>query len=219
MDQLSFFNKTTIVITICTLYFSSVKSQEIVIDSLATNTIEEDVVSASQDYLLIGEDIEFYDTEYTLTWGIHPVPIYYKQEYLLPEEDLTNYTEKILIEAISGNYTVSDALNLKIRELEELKAKNPVIDYQVFNDKRNNEVIIDFLISETNGVFEWSVYRYIKQKRSEPFLILFAYSYRKYTANKEDIFNFYSHVKKIRKSMIKEVYSIRIPKIKSSVSK
>lgn len=216
----SFIYQSIIVITINVLSLHLVNAQTTEEDFTPNETTEIPLANTNQsvettyDYLNIGNNIAFNKELFSLKWGINPNPIYYKQEYFSKNYNVDNFAEKITIEILRGNHNLNDALSVKINELKILQSKNPIIDYEVFNDKKNNQLIIDYITDENKGYYEWNVHRYVKQVKHTPLLLLFKYTYRQVYKEKKDVLDFLTHVKKIRKQIIKKTYLIDIPKIK-----
>lgn len=219
MHSFTFLYKTIVIITIHVLYLPCVNGQNKKTNHSLhqkKNTIAKDTLSKiiTSDELSIGNNLIFNKKEYAFKWGINPNPIYYKQEYFTRKEDVDNYTEKVTIEVITGNYKLNDALTLKIKELDSLISKNPIIDYEVFEDKKNNQFIIDFITDENKGFYEWNVHRYIKKKKPKEMIVLFKYSYRHAYYKHEDLLDFLIYAKKIRKKIIRKAYQLELPKIR-----
>lgn len=167
------------------------------------------------DYLSIGEKLTFNQEQYNLKWSSHPSENYYKHEYLRSSDKLPQYEKMVLIEAIKGNLTVNQVADFKIQELEKQKINNPTINFQRFADEKSNETIIDFLISDGDTINEWNVYRYQMQiLNNTKFIVLYAYSFRGYTHNNNELINYYSFIKENRLKLIEKVKNLKIPKIK-----
>ncbi|ANW96087.1 hypothetical protein AXE80_07255 [Wenyingzhuangia fucanilytica] len=168
-----------------------------------------------KDFLSIGEKIKFENKTYNLEWSSNPTPTYFKQEYIQTGETVEKYNEMIIIEAVNGNIEINQAAGMKIREIKNLKKTNPIVNYQVFNNKDKSEITIDFMLSDNSrGIFEWNVYRYQKQEnKSGNNLVLYVYSYRNYVSSREEIMGFFTNVKSMRINKINSVNEANIPKI------
>lgn len=168
-----------------------------------------------KDYLAIGNKIEFNIESYSLKWSANPSPNYYKQEYLRAGDQFPNYQKMIIVEAIKGNLTATQASNAKIAELENWKKSNPIVQYEKLEIKDKNEIIVDFIVSDGKSIYEWNVYHYQEQKNETGnYLVLFCYSYRGYASKKEDANNFLNFVKKTKTETIAKIKKKEVPKIK-----
>lgn len=169
-----------------------------------------------KDYLSVGEKITFNAENYNLKWSSNPSTNYYKQEYLRPADVFPNYHKMIIVESIKGNLTVAQAAGTKINELENWKKSNPMVRYEKFENKDNNEITIDFVVSDGKTIYEWNVYRYQEQKNpSGNYLVLYCYSFRNYISEKVSVKNFLDFVTKNRMETIDKVRKTAIPIVKT----
>jgi len=167
------------------------------------------------DFLSVGEQIEFNGEKYNLEWSSNPSTNYYKQEYLRENDNnLNKYNKMMIIEAIKGDLTIDQAAGAKIQELENWKKENPVVNYQMYDNKNTKEIMIDFVLSDGAYIYEWNVYRYQKQKnKKDKYMVLYAYSYRDSLNDNNDLKKFFGHVKENRINMITKVGNIELPKV------
>ncbi len=180
----------------------------------STQKSQETVATTHTDYLSVGNTIQFNQEDFYLQWSSHPTNEYYKQEYLRKEDKLPNYEKMIIIEAVKGNISVNQAVKSKMNELENWKKQNPIVNYQKVENKKKNEVILDFLVSDGKSIYEWNVYRYQKQKnKNKEYLVLYAYSYRNYVSNKDELLKFLADVKHIRVNLVNKISKITLPKV------
>ena len=153
---------------------------------------------------------------YQLSWSAHPADNYYKQEYLPAGEKPETYSHMIMIEAVTGDISLKDAVGAKINELEQRKKNDPVANYQVIENKTTGEYLLDFVISESPGnaaaVTEWNTYRYLKlkDKSGKKGIQLFACSKRGYGAGTT---NFLQHLKTERQKDISIFAAYKIPEV------
>jgi len=116
------------------------------------------------DYLNIPGPIKLNQMEYNLVWSSHPNENYFKQEYVSSHENINKYNSMVLIDFIKGDFNIKDVVDQKVAELQEMKKTNPVVNYQIFENKE--EYILDFLISENSKdgkeilIAERNIYRY-----------------------------------------------------------
>jgi len=168
-----------------------------------------------ENYLQTERTIKFDNKNYDLVWSSHPNENYYKQEYLTNGQNLEKFKSMILIDFLNGDFSVNDAVNAKIQELENAKKSNPIINYIIL--EKDGETIIDFLISANSEdgkellIIERNVYRYkkIKTKKTNGILV-FAVSKRAYD---NDINDFFKELNKNKNSLIIKVGNIEIPEI------
>lgn len=146
------------------------------------------------DYLNISGPIKLNQKEYKLIWSSHPNENYFKQEYISSNENINRYNSMVLIDFVKGDFNIKDVVDQKVAELQEMKKNNPVINYQIFENKE--EYILDFLISENskNGkeilIAERNIYRYkIISNEKNKGVLLFALSERGYPENMDSFFN------------------------------
>ena len=170
-----------------------------------------------EDYLHLGSKYRFDNKDYELVWSSHPASNFYKQEYILPNENVEKYKRLILIDFIEGDLAPKDVLSSLANSLENSKKQNPVINYKVY--EKNNEYMIDFIMSENSQdgkevlILERNVYRYFRintPKRKG--VLLFGVSDRAYT--KKEMDNMFSVLKNNKFELVNKVAKIEVPKIK-----
>ena len=170
-----------------------------------------------EDYLHLGSKYRFDNKDYELVWSSHPASNFYKQEYILPNENIEKYKRLILIDFIEGDLAPKDVLSGLVNSLENSKKQNPVINYKVY--EKNNEYMIDFIMSENSQdgkdvlILERNVYRYFRintPKRKG--ILLFGVSDRAYT--KKEMDNMFSVLKNKKLDLVNKVIQIEVPKIK-----
>ena len=170
-----------------------------------------------EDYLHLGSKYRFDNKDYELVWSSHPASNFYKQEYILPNENVEKYKRLILIDFIEGDLAPKDVLSGLVNSLENSKKQNPVINYKVY--EKNNEYMIDFIMSENSQdgkevlILERNVYRYFRintPKRKG--VLLFGVSDRAYT--KKEMDNMFSVLKNNKFELVNKVAKIEVPKIK-----
>lgn len=170
-----------------------------------------------EDYLHLGSKYRFDNKDYELVWSSHPASNFYKQEYILPNENVEKYKRLILIDFIEGDLDPKDVLSSLANSLENSKKQNPVINYKVY--EKNNEYMIDFIMSENSQdgkevlILERNVYRYFRintPKRKG--VLLFGVSDRAYT--KKEMDNMFSVLKNNKFELVNKVAKIEVPKIK-----
>jgi hypothetical protein len=139
-----------------------------------------------KDYLHIPGPVEFNKTKYNLSWSSHPSATYYKQEYIPSGQSVEKFTNMIMIEAVTGEFSLQDVVKSKTTELDNRKLADKVTNYRVIENKATGEYLLDFVISapgdNNNSIVEWNAYRYRKlsDKSGKNGIMLFAYSRRAY---------------------------------------
>ena len=170
-----------------------------------------------EDYLHLGSKYRFDNKDYELVWSSHPASNFYKQEYILPNENVEKYKRLILIDFIEGDLDPKDVLSGLANSLENSKKQNPIINYQMY--EREDEYMLDFIISKNSQdgkeilILERNVYRYFRintPKRKG--VLLFGVSDRAYT--KKEMDNMFSVLKNKKLDLVNKVIQIEVPKIK-----
>lgn len=160
-----------------------------------------------QNYLSSPEAIIMGGTNYYLSWSSNPSEGYYKQEYLPKGQNAEKFTDLLLVEAVKGELTIKQAADAQIQMLKERKAKDPVVNYSIIENKDKTEIILDFLMSE-GDIVEWNAYRYkIVDGKA---VLLFGMSKRSYG----DSTKFLTALKTDRATYIKQLATAEIPKVK-----
>jgi hypothetical protein len=170
-----------------------------------------------EDYLHLGDKYRFDNKDYKLVWSSHPMDNFYKQEYILSNENVEKYTRMIMIDFLEGDLTPKDAISNFVNNLENSKKQNPIINYQMY--EREDEYMLDFIISKNSQdgkevlILERNVYRYFRintPKRKG--VLLFGVSDRAYT--KKEMDNMFSVLKNKKLDLVNKVIQIEVPKIK-----
>lgn len=166
-----------------------------------------------KDYLGINK-LTIENDIFNLVWSSNPSEIYFKQEYLKTNEKLEKFSKMITIDVINGIYNLEDVVKIKISELEKLKEKNPIINYQKFT--KDDEIMLDFLISENSPdgkeikVIERNVYRYKStyDNNGKNIILLFAMSERAY---EDEIDSFFTNLKENKNQLLNIIGNFQIP--------
>ena len=170
-----------------------------------------------EDYLHLGSKYRFDNKDYELVWSSHPASNFYKQEYILPNENVEKYTRMIMIDFLEGDLTPKDAISNFVNNLENSKKQNPIINYQMY--EREDEYMLDFIISKNSQdgkevlILERNVYRYFRiNTPNRKGILLFGVSDRAYT--KKEMDNMFSVLKNNKFELVNKVAKIEVPKIK-----
>ncbi|MEP7259314.1 MAG: hypothetical protein ABI687_13020 [Flavitalea sp.] len=166
-----------------------------------------------KDYLTIPGPIDFNKLKYHLSWSSHPSATYYKQEYIPENENADKFTKMMMIEAVTGNFSLQDVVKAKMAELEARKKNDPLANYQIIKNTKAGEFLLDFVISQSGikeDIVEWNAYRYtiLKEKSGKKGILLLACSKRAYGAATTD---FLTSLKKDRPGDIKAITTYPVP--------
>ncbi|MBC7848429.1 MAG: hypothetical protein H7Y31_01770 [Chitinophagaceae bacterium] len=171
--------------------------------------------TAATDFLGVSGPIKIYGSTYSLAWSSHPSPQYYKQEYLKAGEKLEKFGSMVMVEVLTGVPDHKQIVAAKLKELDQMKANNPIVNYETFENKQAGEFMIDFLLSanEADGsiqILERNVYRYksIIDKQGKKAVLLFAVSVRSYG---KQATIFLAELKGKRSALIDQVAQFKLP--------
>jgi hypothetical protein len=121
--------------------------------------------SAAIESLGVPGPIVFDGGSFALAWSSHPLPNYYKQEYLERGQTLEHYKSMFMVDAVTEDASVEATVATQIALLDKLKASDPVVNYAVVRNPKSGEIIVDFVLSDLNSdpaIIEWNAYRYTK---------------------------------------------------------
>lgn len=161
--------------------------------------------------------LKFNKTTFELIWTDKPNEKYYIQEYLPNNEKLESFNQMLTIHLFETDVKPDNAVDQKIKELNERKKKDKICNFQVTQSPDGEEFIVDFLLSESKGndltVVEFNAYRYkqIEISKNKKGIIVYAYSKRGYG---DKITNFFSTLKEDRTNYLNELIMTEIPTIK-----
>jgi hypothetical protein len=170
-----------------------------------------------KEYLGVAGPVTIGNIAYLFAWSSHPSDAYYKQEYLAKGDQLPGYKKMVMVEVLTGNPSLKQIVAEKINELKEMKASNPLINYETF--EKNGEIMLDFLLSENTAdgksiaILERNVYRYksVVEKNGKKCLLLFAVSERAYGNN--DAMKYLTGLKAKRSELVNQVAGFKMPVI------
>ncbi len=170
-----------------------------------------------KDYFALTSPFTYGSKAYNLSWTAHASAVYYKQEYLPAGEKSTSFTHMILMEVVTGEVSLPQAVKAKMAELDDRKKTDAVVNYQVIQNRANGEYLLDFVLSQPgNGqtdIVEWNAYRYttLNDKSGKKGILLFAYVRRAYGAEAK---NFLAALKTQRVKDVAVLSSFKIPDVK-----
>ena len=133
------------------------------------------------DFLNAPGPIALNGTSYELAWSSRPSANYIKQEYVPAGQTTANYRQMLLIERVTGNVGITDAVAAQVDMLKKRKGSDPLVKFGILEKDASKEVALDFLISARDAkgalIVEWNLYRYVPAKSG---VVLFAVSHRAY---------------------------------------
>ena len=169
------------------------------------------------DYLSIPGHFSVQNQVYQLAWSSHPDASLYKHEYLTAGDQFPNYKSLLTVDFVITPSPIGQAVSAKIRQLDEMKKMNPIVNYELMENKATGEVMIDCLLGQTapddrNSVVERNVYRYksITATSGQRGILLVAVSVRAYG---QAISPFLVKLKADRKKLVSEVARLSMPTI------
>lgn len=173
---------------------------------------------SATDYLNIPGPVVFESRPFGLSWTSHPGANFYKQEYLPKTESANQYKTMILVDVVTGDASIKNVVAAKLTELKQMKAGNPMVNYEVINNAATGEYMIDFLLTanaadgKTISIIERNVYRYktFTNKIGQKGVLLFGVSTRTYGA---DVTPFLTSLKATRKELVRKVSAFQMPDI------
>ncbi|MEJ7586785.1 MAG: hypothetical protein WKI04_04410 [Ferruginibacter sp.] len=169
------------------------------------------------NYLNVTGPIVFENKSFRLNWSSHPSVNFYKQEYLTIGEDVNKYKMMLMLDVIAGETTPKNVVSSKIAEIKKMKEGNPMVNYEIIQNPKTGEYLLDFLLTAnaadgTTSIVERNVYRYktFTDKAGNKGVLLFAVSSRAYA---KDVNNFLIALKANRKVLVNEVAQYQMPEI------
>ena len=171
----------------------------------------------ASDYLNVSGPLLFQNKAFHLNWSSHPSVNFYKQEYLTKGEDANQYKMMLMIDVIAGETNLKNIVSAKVAELKQMKAGNPMVNYEIIQNPKTGEYLLDFLLTAnaadgTTSIVERNVYRYqtFTDKTGKKGVLLFAASSRAYAAA---VNSFFIALKTNKKVLLNEVAQFKMPEI------
>ena len=169
------------------------------------------------NYLNVPGPLLFQNKAFHLNWSTHPSANFYKQEYLTKGEDADKYKMMLMIDVIAGETNLKNVVSAKTAELKKMKEDNPMVNYEIIQNQKTGEYLLDFLLTAnaadgTTSIAERNVYRYktYTDKAGKNGVMLFAVSNRAYA---KEVNNFFIALKANRKVLINEIAQFKMPEI------
>ena len=169
------------------------------------------------DHLGVPGPIQFDGKSYKLVWSSRPAPGYAKQEYLPSDQSIVSYTQMLIIERVTGDLTVMDAVRAQVDMLKKRKATDPLVNMNVIQNTQAGEALLDFIVSSKDPkgeyIVEWNAYRYAPSKGAadKSGVLLFAISHRAY--GNENAKAFMGQLKTIRPAQITALTKAAMPSV------
>lgn len=116
------------------------------------------------DYLGVPGPLEFDGKSYALAWSSRPTENYMKHEYVPSGQAVETYAQMLLLETVTGNIKVIDAVRRQVDLLNKRKGSDPLVNMSVMKNEVGDEMLLDFIVSSRDAkgeyVVEWNAYRY-----------------------------------------------------------
>lgn len=97
-------------------------------------------------------------------WSSHPVPHFYKQEYLPDGQALPGYDQMLMIDVLLGEAGPQELFQAKLAELDARTAADPLVNYDWLVKEDGSAYLLDFVLSGRTAsgqlIVEWNAYRY-----------------------------------------------------------
>ncbi|MBN8944604.1 MAG: hypothetical protein J0H01_34185 [Rhizobiales bacterium] len=167
--------------------------------------------AGATDRLGLPGPVRFAGVEHGLAWTARPTVRYFKQEYLPAGQRLETYTQMFIVELTTAGTTPEAAVAAKIAMLNQRKATDPVVNYEVVRNPATGDIILDFLLSASQGdslIVEWNAYRYTAHGNG---VALFAVSRRGYGAAARD---FIASLRGSRAETINALARLALPELR-----
>lgn len=155
-------------------------------------------------------------TSYQLSWSAKPSEGYYKQEYLPAGQKPESFTEMMLVEVVTGDIEVMQAVKAQTDLLATRKNDDPVVNFDIIQNEATGEVILDFVMSAADeagqGIIEWNAYRYapLAEESGKSGVLLLGTSRRAY--GDENAKAFLGQLGALRQSAIPALGQAEMPK-------
>ena len=160
--------------------------------------------------------LTFNKTTFKLAWTSKPSDNYYIQEYLPNNESAEHFNQMLSIFLLVADIKTEDAIQQKIKELNERKKTDPTCNYIVNKSPDGKEYMVDFVLGENKNdkmdVEEFNIYRYkqIDLGGKGKALLVYAYSKRAYG---NDITPFLKNLKTARTDLLNIMSVSEIPTV------
>lgn len=169
------------------------------------------LAQSAEDRLGVPGPVTFQNKSYDLQWSSQPSETYVKQEYVPAGQAVEASTDMFLIEVVTKPIRPIDAASSQIQMLNGRKGSDPVVNYDIVQNEKTGEVLLDFLISDMQAnpiIVEWNAYRYVPRKDGDG-VVLYAVTRRGY--GEPDAKALLQGLKSWRSGVINALASFRAP--------
>ena len=126
---------------------------------------------ADEDRLGVPGPIDLAGSRYDLASSDESQPGYVEQDYLPEGQTLDRYEAMILVEFLKGKTTPADVVRPQVQMLDERRATDPLVNYDISMATEGDAILLDFILSgETEAgirIAEWNAYRYVGGKNKD----------------------------------------------------
>jgi hypothetical protein len=168
------------------------------------------------DRLGVTGPLTFSSTSFNLAWTDRPNDTYYIQEYVPTGEKVDNFNQMLTIHVFNTDNKLKNAVQQKIKELNNRKKTDPTCNYQVTESPDGKEFIVDFLLGESKGdkmtIAEFNIYRYKQVDIGDKKIGILVYAYSK-RAYGDDITPFYKNLGNDRTKLLNEMIGSAMPEV------
>jgi hypothetical protein len=168
------------------------------------------------NYYNIPESLNFDGLTYSLSWSSHPNDIYFKQEYIPVDNSADHFKDMLLIDFIITDMSVATVADAQVSKLKERKKADMVCNYQLLNNSKTGDYMLDFIMSESKdnavNLIEWNAYHYksYTDKQGHKGVLLFGVSHRAYD---NDVNAFLKSLGKYRNQKLMVLNGYNVPEI------
>ncbi|MVN23500.1 hypothetical protein [Mucilaginibacter arboris] len=168
------------------------------------------------DRLGVKGPLTFNKTNFNLAWTDKPNSSYYIQEYLPSGEKVEKFNEMLTIHLFNTDISLKDAVQQKIKELNDRKKTDPTCNFMVNESPDGKEIMVDFLIGESKddkmSIAEFNVYRYkqVDLGEKKKGILVYAYSKRAYD---DGITSFYKNINDSRTDFLNAMIGSEMPTV------
>ena len=155
----------------------------------------------------------FNKTSFKLAWTSKPSDNYYVQEYLPGGENSEHFNQMLSIFLLVSDVTTKDAVQQKVRELDERKKIDPTCNYMVSQSPDGKEYLVDFVLGDDKtDIEEFNIYRYkqVDLSDNKKAILVYAYSKRAYG---DGITSFLKNLKTDRAALLNTMVASDMPKV------
>lgn len=183
----------------------------LVITSLSFIKAQENVV----DLLSVPGPIEYDGSEYFLSWSKQPSKTLFRQQYMLRDERIEDFTQILDFSFFNKEIEMELAVRQKVESIQSREGKDRFAKVNVTESPDGKEYVVDYFISESpekgDSYIEYNIYRFkpYDNGTQKSFLIL-SYATRVYG----DLKSAAKSLAKQRDHLLTTMIEYKIPEIK-----